>query len=363
IVAPSGQVVHRVEQPVAIPAGGTVTPDRSARIARPTLWSPDTPALYRLEERLSVAGRTVDTRSTRFGVRTVTIDAANGLRINGTRVLLRGGNIHHDNYMLGAAGWPRADARKVALMKAAGYNAIRSAHNPASQALLDAADRLGMLVIDEAFDAWSVSKRDEDYARFYAADWRSDLRSLVVRARNHPSIIMWSIGNEIPEQNRALGWNEGAAMAAEVRRLDPIRPVTQAVSEDGTRVDPAYANLDAAGYNYRAHLYAGDHLRMPKRVMYGSESFPANAYDYWAPIATMPWVLGDFVWTAIDYLGEASIGWTGYSNDWKKIGPYPWHLAYCGEIDATGRRLPGSYYRQMIWNPATPAVAAFVRWP
>ena len=363
ILAADGKSVAESRDTVRLGPGEGANLRFTLAIPRPALWSPDTPTLYTLVQQVRVDGAVVDERRTRFGVRTVTMDAANGLRINGKAVELRGGNIHHDNYMLGAAGFPDADRRKVALMKAAGYNAIRSAHNPASQATLDAADELGMLVIDEAFDMWRNSKRAGDYARFFDENWQADLDSLVVSGRNHPSVILWSIGNEIPEQGSAEGVATARALAARVKALDPTRPVTQAVNVDSPANARAFAPLDVAGYNYRAHLFAGDHEAHPDRVMFGAESLSKAAFDDWRKVETMPWVIGDFVWTAVDYLGESGIGWMGFNKDWKGLGPYPWHLAYSGEIDATGRKRAAAYYRQVIWKTGIDPVAAFVRAP
>lgn len=363
ILSPAGKVVGQQERRIALAPHAQADEEASFDLSAPALWSPDAPNLYVLEQVVRSADGSVDTRRTRFGIRTISVDAANGLRINGRKFVLRGGNIHHDNYMLGAAGLPDADARKVALMKAAGYNAIRSAHNPASQATLDAADELGMLVVDEAFDAWSKPKKPMDYARFFKEDWPADLDSLVLSGRNHPSVLFWSIGNEIPEQGTATGIETARQMVAQVRRLDTTRPVTQAVSTGGPESDGQFAVLDVAGYNYHAHEFAGDHQRFPARVMFTSESTPKDAFTYWRSVETMPWVLGDFVWTAVDYLGETGIGWMGYSQDWQKLGPYPWHLAYCGEIDATGRKRPAAYYREVLWKSGIDPISAFVKQP
>ncbi len=358
-----GKVVAAAENQARIEAGQSLPVARDFTIAHPALWSTEAPNLYRLEQVVSAEGRVVDRRTTTFGIRTITVDAQHGLRINGERVLLRGGNIHHDNYMLGAAGVPRADERKLELMKAAGYNAVRNAHNPASQATLDAADRLGMLVIDEAFDSWVIPKMPRDYSRFFPNDWQSDLDSLIATGRNHPSVVMWSIGNEIPEQATPEGAARARLLAQYVRQRDPTRPITAAVNSEGEKVAGFFAALDVSGYNYRPEYYGPDHLTYPDRVMFGTESYPDQAFDYWRPTDTMPWVIGDFVWTAFDYLGEASIGWTGYSSAWRALGPYPWQLAYCGEIDATGRRRPASYYREILWDAGPTKLAAFVRFP
>ena len=357
-----GRQVATATSRQTVAAGGTAIHAQRLAVARPDLWSTDTPNLYRLRQVVRVAGVPVDERTTRFGIRSITADARRGLLVNGRPVELRGGNIHHDHYMLGAAGWPDADRRKVAVMKAAGYNAIRSAHNPASQATLDAADELGMLVIDEAFDMWNQSKRDRDYARFFKTDWRDDIDSLVLGARNHPSVLFWSIGNEIPEQGTPEGVATAGMLVGRIRALDPTRPTTQAVNIDGPGNARQFARMDVAGYNYRAHLFEKDHAAYPDRVMYTSESVSRDAFGYWRAVETMPWVVGDFVWTAVDYIGESGIGWMGYSQDWKQLGPYPWHLAYSGEIDVLGYRRPAAYYREVLWKTGA-SVAAFVRQP
>jgi beta-galactosidase len=363
IVAADGEVVAEARERRTVAAKGAAGWAQSLAVPRPALWSPESPNLYTLVQQLRLDGVVTDERRTRFGIRTITVDAANGVRVNGKPVKLRGGNIHHDNYMLGAAGFPDADARKVALMKAAGYNAIRNAHNPASQATLDAADELGMLVIDEAFDAWTKSKRGEDYARYFKTDWAQDIDSLVISGRNHPSVLFWSIGNEIPEDGTPEGIETGRKLAARVRLLDPTRPVTQAVNTDPPRSSNQFDLLDVAGYNYHAHDFEKEHAKYPARILYTSESVTKDAFSYWGYVEKYPWVIGDFVWTAVDYIGESGIGWMGYSQDWQKLGPYPWHLAYSGEIDATGRKRPAAYYRQVLWKTGIDPVVAFVRQP
>jgi beta-galactosidase len=363
VVSAQGATLAEARERRSIAPGGWLEAVRNLELSRPLLWSPDSPNLYTLVQQVRVGDVTVDERRTRFGLRTVTFDAQNGMRINGQPVEMRGGNFHHDNYMIGAAGWPDADRRKVALMKAAGYNAIRSAHNPASQATLDAADELGILVIDEAFDAWNKSKRDQDYARFFEANWESDLESLIVSGRNHPSVVMWSIGNEIPETGTEQGVETARRLTARVKALDPTRPVTQAINNDQPLSTNQAAVLDVVGYNYHAELFTKDHEKLPEKVMYTAESLPKDIFRYWREVETKPWVVGDFVWTAVDYLGESGIGWMGYSQDWQKLGPYPWHLAYSGEIDATGRKRPAAYYRQVLWKTGIDPIAAFVRQP
>ena len=363
VIAANGETVAEARQTHAIPAGARAERSQELAVANPRLWSPDSPNLYTLVQEIRIGGATVDERRTRFGIRTISLDADKGLRINGQRVLLRGGNIHHDNYMIGAAGVPDADARKVALMKAAGYNAIRNAHNPASQATLDAADELGMLVVNEAFDSWNKSKKPQDYSRFFADDWAQDIDSMVVSGRNHPSVLFWSIGNEIPDDGTPEGVETGRKLAERVRMLDPTRPVTQGINAEPPKSTKQAEVLGVVGYNYHAHIFDQEHKQLPKLTMYTSESLSKDLFPYWRAVESKPWVIGDFVWTAVDYLGESGIGWMGYSQNWQKLGPYPWHLAYCGEIDATGRLRPAAYYRQVVWKTGTSPISAFVRQP
>jgi len=362
IVDASGHEVRRIETTRSIAGKATLAIDQALTLDRPALWSPDAANLYRLVQEVRLGSRVVDRRETSFGVRKVTIDAAHGLRINGQRYLLRGGAIHSDNYMLGGTQLPRADERKLELMKAAGYNAVRSAHNPASQGMLDAADRLGMLVIDEAFDAWTSPKNPHDYGTHFEQDWQSDIARMIASGRNHPSVILWSIGNEIPELTKPVGHKEAQALADLVHKLDPTRPVTSAVHQFGPGAEEFIKALDVPGYNYFPERYAWDHAAHPDRVMYGSESFSAQAFDYWSPTDTMPWVIGDFVWTGFDYLGEAGIAWPGFDDKFG-IGPYPWQLAMAGEIDATGRLRAAAYYRQVLWKTHLNPTSAFVEWP
>jgi len=356
IVDAQGREVKRDELARAVAPGGVTAFDQSLSVGKPALWSIEDPDLYTLVQELRIDDRLVDSRRTRFGIRSISFDAEHGFRLNGKRVLLKGGAIHHDNYMLGAAGIPRADERKLELMKAAGYNAVRSAHNPISRASLDAADRLGMLVIDEAFDMWSKAKNKKDYARFFPEHWRGDVKSMIAQARNHPSVIMWSIGNEIPNMSLPPGHQEAKDLAELVRSLDPTRPVTAAAHIFNSGTEDFLKPLDVAGYNYYPELYASDHRRLPQRVMYGSESFAAQAFDYVSATEEMPWVLGDFVWSAFDYMGESAIGWLPEA-------PYPWHLAMTGEIDVTGKKRPATYYRQVLWKSGITPTAAFVEWP
>lgn len=339
--------------------------DQTIAVNDPNLWSPDSPTLYTLSQNVLVDGEIVDQTETTFGIRAISFDATNGFLLNGESMLLQGTCMHHDNYMLGSAAPDRAEERRVELTKAAGYNTIRTAHNPPSQAFLDACDRLGVLVIDESFDMWNNYKWDhvDDYSKYFSSWWQADLDSMVLRDRNHPSIIMWSIGNEIPEQGSPDGTDTADMLATYVRSLDPTRPVTLAANKSGSGYDAYFATLDVVGYNYQLGAYTSEHTRVPDRVMFGAESYPKDAFAYWKAVEDYPYVIGDFVWTGFDYLGESSIGWTGYAPSWWGLGPYPWHLAYCGDIDACGYKRPAAYYRDVLWNTGQNKVSAFVTSP
>lgn len=354
--ADSEAVTHAVE------AGGVVRFAHELQVAKPLLWSPDSPHLYRLVTTVRVKGRVVDETSTPFGIRTVSVDAERGFLLNGKPMKLRGGCVHHDNGCLGACAYDRAEERRVQLLKACGFNAIRTSHNPPSPAFLDACDRIGMLVMDEAFDCWRIGKNPNDYGRFFDEWWRKDLASMVLRDGHHPSVVLWSIGNEIPGQDTAEGAEIGGRLAAYVRELDPTRPVAQAAfpEERTEKLDALFAHLDVMGYNYMWRKYAPDHERAPKRVMAGTESFPRECFESWMATIDHPWVIGDFVWTAMDYLGEAGIGKSmpqslppGYED------PRLWTVSNCGDIDLIGDKRPPSYYRDAVWG-LKPMIAAFV---
>ncbi|HPT13512.1 MAG TPA: glycoside hydrolase family 2 TIM barrel-domain containing protein [Bacteroidales bacterium] len=353
------KVVAKCENPFDLQAGLTATLKNKLIVESPRLWSPENPEMYSVVCELKANGSLIDSDSQCFGIRSVKFDAQQGFLLNGVVMKLKGGCIHHDNGPLGAAAFDRAEERKIELLKAAGYNAVRMAHNPPSEVMLNACDRLGILVIDEAFDMWRYGHFSGDYSARFDSLWQSDLESMVLHDRNHPSVIMWSIGNEIryagsPEIDSVCG-----ILADFVRALDPTRPVTAAQNAVSEQKDNYFSQLDVCGYNYALGSYKTDHTRKPDRVIFGSESYASEAYDYWQSVSKNPWVTGDFVWTAFDYIGEASIGWRGYPQD-KNF--FPWNLAYCGDIDICGNRRPQSFYRQTLWGEK-PVVNLFVKPP
>jgi beta-galactosidase len=354
ILDKSSQEISKSENSVTIEPGKNSVQDQEVRLKNPFLWSVDSPQLYNAVNEIYENDILIDKTITAFGIRSVTIDALNGLRLNGKALKLKGGCVHHDNGPLGAKAYDRAEERRVELLKASGFNAIRCSHNPPSPAFLDACDRLGMLVMDEAFDMWNEQKNPYDYHLFFDKWWKKDVENMVMRDRNHPSVIMWSIGNEIPGRHRTDVVETARMLGEFVRKIDPTRPVTSAVNDLKPDKDPYFATLDVAGYNYASggdhnqeSLYAQDHKRVPNRIMAGTESYPLVAFGSWMGVVDNSYVIGDFVWTAFDYIGEASIGWRGY---WQKQDFFPWNLAYCGDIDICGWKRPQSYYRDALWK-------------
>ncbi len=369
-------------------------------IQSPVLWSEDTPNLYIVNTKLAAVGQSevLDKDEATFGIRMLALDAAHGLRVNGREVKLRGACIHHDSGILGAKTYYEAEYRRVKILKAAGFNAIRMSHQPAAPALLKACDELGMYVMDEAFDMWTRAKSDYDYNLYFTDWWKKDVESMINKDYNHPSVILYSIGNEIPE----IGTNQGSHLAAEISDLcheldssrftlaaingvfaagDAVPQITadiagQVSSTDDSvnvndfmtimdkymdkivvhpsiteRLDKACAATDIAGYNYMTARYQLDVKDRPNRIMVGSETYPPEIAINWAEVEKYPQVIGDFTWTGWDYLGEAGVGIPAYN--WGEGGfgaQYPARLAYTGDIDINGNRRPLSYYREIVFG-------------
>jgi beta-galactosidase len=345
---------------IELPANGIKEITQHVTVNNPRLWSPETPVTYKAQIQLMKGETAIDNTSQAFGIRSTTFDVQNGFRLNGKKIILHGGCVHHDNGCLGAAAYDRAETRRVELLRSAGFNAVRTSHNPPSEAFLDACDRLGVLVIDESFDGWREKKTANDYAKYFDDWWQRDLGAMVLRDRNHPSIIMWSIGNEIIERKSPDAVKTANMLAGYVRELDPTRPVTSAMTtwdKDWEIFDPLFAAHDIGGYNYQLHRAPADHQRVPSRIIVQTESYPKDAFANWKLIQDNPYIIGDFVWTAMDYLGESAIGRYYYPGEpvgehWEK-NFYPWHGAYCGDIDLTGRRKPISHYRALLYNDST----------
>ena len=410
----AGKEAGTTESTLTIAPGKEMEAVQTITVANPDLWSPASPALYRAVSRVRRDGKVVDQVATPFGIRSLSWSAEKGLLLNGKAVKLTGGSVHHDNGPLGAAAFDRAEQRKVELLKAAGYNAVRTAHNPPSPAFLDACDRLGLLVLDEPFDAWKANKVKFDYGKNFDEWWQRDISGMVMRDRNHPSIVIWGIGNEIPELEVERGREMGKQLADQVRLLDHTRPLTLAFpgTTTATNAEAVFSLLDITGYNYNLiPTYAADHQQLPKRIMLTTESFPAKAFPLWQISQDNSFVIGDLTWTGMDYLGESGIGaWSYGTPEQAQIGTqimgamsntstvdkmfqgmangvdmtaamsqgaadpamkaamavlfhgYPWHASACGDLDLTGYRKPQSYYRDILWNGGD-RVYATVRFP
>ena len=359
-------VVGSAQLMVAVKAGESKTVTMTIFVNNPRLWSPESPTLYEAKVELKENGTTIDRQTAKYGIRSFSFDAENGFVLNGKKVLINGACVHHDDGVLGARAFDDAEIRKVRQMKEAGFNLIRTSHNPTTRAFLDACDSIGMLVIDEAFDGWRTQKNPYDYSTVIDSCFRQDIHAMVLRDRNHPSIISWSIGNEVIERKDIRVIYTARQMKKAIHELDTTRPVTEALcawDRDWEIYDPHAEVLDVVGYNYMIFKHASDHQRDPKRVIWQTESYPRDAFRNWSISNDFPYVVGDIVWTGLDYLGESGIGRNYYKGEregesWIKGGQPEWHGAPCGDVDITGWRKPISHYREMLWNEDTPLYMA-----
>ncbi len=364
----------------------------SATIPNAKLWSADTPNLYTLRATLKQNGVVCDVAENTFGIRTLAWSAENGLQVNGQTVKLRGGCIHHDHGILGAAAYDKAEYRRIKKLKALGYNAIRYAHNPVGKNLLDICDELGMYVMEEAFDQWKETQTACDYALNFDAEWKRDIASMVSKDFNHPCVILYCVGNEITDVSLTTGGAICKELCAYVKSLDDTRPTTlavntflaslvaeqakqgvkdffgsQQVNEIVTLIPQIIANstpeyiesiigecagaVDIMGYNYSHWLYEGTHALKPSRVIVSSETYPCEMASNWAMAKNHPYVIGDFHWTAWDYLGEAGVGLPVYGSTEAPFSKdYPCRTAACGNIDLTGFPETAAYYTAIIWG-------------
>ncbi len=356
--------------PCLLKAGESKEVEQKFDIAGAKPWSPDSPELYTATVGWEENGRQIDELTQRFGFRTIEWSAEDGLKLNGEAILLNGGCAHHDNGIAGAAAYDRAERHRVEQLKEAGFNAVRTSHNIPSETFLDACDEIGLLVIDEPFDGWREKKNDKDYHLLFDDNWQTDLDIMLMRDFNHPSIFCWSIGNEVIERDKIEVVTTARKMAARCHEIDPTRPVTSALAcwgRDWTTYDPLAEAHDIVGYNYMIHESESDHRRDPSRVMIQTESYPKDAWSNYRKVKDHSYIIGDFVWTALDYLGESGIGRWYYDGDVPgehyHRPLYPWHAAYCGDIDLTGLRKPISHYRDMLWNEDSEHLYIAVREP
>ncbi|MGT2784630.1 glycoside hydrolase family 2 TIM barrel-domain containing protein [Streptococcus merionis] len=395
-----GQIVLEDRRPYFVKTGDRADFTQRYVLSDVKVWSAETPYLYTIENRLWIDGKCVDSEENRFGIRTLTVDSKRGLRINGETVKLRGACIHHDSGLLGAATYLDAHRRQVAILKEAGFNAIRMSHHPAAPVLLKACDELGLYVMDETFDMWTRFKSDFDYSLVFEEQWRDDVTAMVLTDFNHPSVILYSIGNEIPEIGTAHGSRLAKEINDHIKALDNTRPTlagingvfaagdsmgqimgdvmaqkaAEGIEIDGNvndfmtmldanmdhivahpaiskRLEYATASTDIAGYNYMTARYERDAKVYPNRVMVGSETYPPAIARNWSLVEKLPSVIGDFTWTGWDYIGEAGVGVPAYAFGEGGFGAqFPCQLAYAGDIDITGFRRPQSYYREIVFG-------------
>ncbi|HUB34445.1 MAG TPA: beta-galactosidase GalB [Bryobacteraceae bacterium] len=393
IVDTAGKEVARQEQPVSVGAAATQTVETRLTVARPERWDMDRPYLYTVVSEVIESNRAADRYTTPIGIRTVVFDKQKGFLLNGKYHKLHGVCLHSDLGALGAAVNRRGIERQLEIMKGAGVNAVRTSHNPPAPELLDACDRLGLVVMDESFDMWRIPKVPNGYAKYFDEWSERDVRDMVHRDRNHPSVIMWSIGNEIPEQSKP----EGGAMAKRLtgffHQEDPTRPTTSAFNNPEQAMKNGLgANVDLFGVNYRPGQYEQFQKAHPDWIFYGSEtascvssrgvyhlplvkyekdpSLQISSYDIIAP----PWaycpdpeftvqdklpnVLGEFVWTGFDYIGEPT---PYFNNAAAKATDWPARSSYFGIVDLAGFPKDRYYLYQSEWT-TKPMVHVLPHW-
>jgi beta-galactosidase len=365
IVAPGGEIVASLTTAKSAAGNSTQTLAQEIKILKPELWLLNSPTLYILKSRVKSGEAVVDETETPFGIRTATFDPDKGFLLNGVSTKLKGVCIHHDAGSLGAAVPDQVLERRLRLLKEIGVNAIRTSHNPPDPALLNLCDQLGLLVMDEAFDEFTPGKNKWvtgwnngvpghfGYSEIFDQWSVTDVSDLVRRDRNHPSIILWSIGNEVdyandPFSDPALGEDYrpqnppakdllkcAAPLITAVKSLDRTRPVTAALANikmsDAVKLPELF---DVVGYNYQEARYAADHKTFPKRIIYGSEN--GHQYDAWLAVKTNSYISGQFLWTGIDYLGEARA--------------WPNRASGAGLLDLCGFKKPIGWFRQSLWS-------------
>jgi beta-galactosidase len=354
----------------SVTAGKTANVTHTATVSNPKLWSPSSPTLYSVVTTVSVGGSVVDTYTTPLGIRTFAFDANTGFSLNGTKMKLNGTCNHHDLGALGSAVNARAIEKRLQMLKDMGANALRTSHNPPAPEVLDIADRLGLMVMDEAFDCWYAGKHTYDYGRFFNQWYDTDVQGYVARDRNHPSVIIWSIGNEVAQAGDKATVQK---LITSVHAKDTTRPITQAYAA-WVGVDSITGLEDLVGINYAPDRYDSVHTSNPAYKMLASESSSAlrsrgiynnnnnqeSSYDdsaagwghtaetSWKNVNTRAWIAGEFVWTGFDYIGEPT--------------PYEWpsKSSYFGMIDTATFPKDVYYFYQSKWNASGPTMVHVV---
>ena len=413
-----GKEIARIIRTVTLFPGEERSCRQRLVVENPDLWSPDTPDLYtmraelqdipdlypqkaELQETLRLEtgnggavpaadceGSLRDTETFSFGIRTLSLSKTGGLKLNGKSIKLRGTCIHHDNGILGSCAYAASAYRRLLRLREAGINAVRIAHHPAGNEILEACDRLGILVMNEGFDAWNVCKNPYDFGLHFQDEWETVIDRMVETSRNHPSVILYSLGNEIIECGNPQGAQTAWKLNERIKALDLERftiiclnvllcmmdmresaeesaskDVNEAMAKEqhvfksmitsrevARRVEEAMGYADIVGYNYGDSRYLLDEKEYLDRILCGSETFSEDLFSNWQLVEARPQILGDFNWTGWDYIGENGIGMVEYAEN--GTAPGFWRLAYCGDFDLVGTRRAQSYYREAVWRQA-----------
>ncbi len=395
--APNGEKVASTKDQITVEANSKGLSQTYTNIKEPVIWNLDNPQIYTVKTTLSCDGVVSDTFNSRLGLRAISYDTE-GFYLNGERVQFNGVNLHHDNGALGAAVYRRADERKLEIMKSMGVNAIRASHNPTSREFLELCDQMGILVIAEAYDSWAIGKVANGYNTMFDEWHVRDLEDMIRRDRNHPSVVMWSVGNEIKEQWQSYGWKVAKRLHEICKSVDPTRPTTIGFNSGFVAADRnMYQQVDIAGVNYKGGIY--DQLRetYPQVPIYGSEtagmsnsrgvyfyplsrikkhpSLQVTSYELMGPhwtyppdlefhfLAKTPSIMGEFIWTGVDYLGETSPygGNDNITGDGHWNSDYPSRSSYFGAVDLAGFPKDRFYSYQAEWT-TEPMVHLLPHW-
>ncbi len=400
-----GKTVAKELQHVVFRKNVTETIRVQMPILHPEKWSPEHPDLYECRMQIEHEEKACDVTAEPFGIRIVTVDPVNGFQINGETVKLRGACIHHDNGIIGAETFGEAEWYRCKRLKAAGFNALRSAHHPMSRAMLEACDRLGMLVMDELTDMWNRHKNPYDLADVFEEEAGQWITHMVAKDYNHPSVVIYSVGNEIQEAGTKQGAWINRFLCNKVHELDATRYTTNALNGlncagmrlkvimkdviehfgmdtqgggngggsnalnsfmslmSGERGDffaahplvsealeESSQSCDIIGLNYLKGRHFLEHRLHPGKTVVGTETYPADIEDLWKLVEENPHIIGDFTWTGYDYIGEAGVGIFHYDGHENFTSIYPERLGYIGDIDLIGNRRPISYFREIVYG-------------
>ena len=374
-------------------------------VLKPEKWSPEHPNLYECRIQIKNGENVCDVTTEHFGIRVLALDPVRGFQINGETINLRGACIHHDNGIIGAETFPEAEWYRCKRLKEAGFNALRSSHHPMSRAMLDACDCLGMMVMDELTDMWNRHKNPYDYADIFAEEAEQWIAHMVAKDYNHPSVVMYSVGNEIQEAGTKQGSWINRSLCNKVHELDSTRYTTNALNGlncagkrlkvimrdvmerfgmdtkgggngggsnalnsfmslmSGERGDffathplvsealeECSQSCDIIGLNYLRGRYLLEHELHPGKTVLGTETYPADIENLWMLVEENSHIIGDFTWTGYDYIGEAGVGIFHYDGNENFTSVYPERLGYIGDIDLVGNRRPISYYREIVYG-------------